>query len=58
MVAYNLAKTCVVGCSKLICDEENRQGMLKDVILKTGDYISIDGQNGLVYKGRIPVREI
>ncbi len=58
VVAYNLKKTCVVGCSKLICDEENRQGTLHNEILQTGDYISIDGLRGLVYKGRIPVRKI
>ncbi len=37
VVAYNLEKTCVVGCSKLICDEENRQGVLNHMVLKTGD---------------------
>jgi len=56
VVAYNLAKTCVVGCENLVCNEQDKECMLNDVKLVTGDYISINGQKGAVYKGALQVR--
>ncbi|WP_022666297.1 PEP/pyruvate-binding domain-containing protein [Desulfospira joergensenii] len=58
VVAYNLGKTCVVGCEDLFCDEENRACRLDNVSLNTGDHISIDGHQGSVFKGRIKVNLI
>ena len=55
VVAYNLDKTCVVGCENLICNEQAKRCMLNDVKLVTGDYISINGQKGSVYNGVINV---
>ena len=55
VVAYNLGKTCVVGCENLVCNEQEKECMLNDVKMLTGDYISINGQQGSVYKGAIKV---
>ncbi|WP_291464105.1 PEP/pyruvate-binding domain-containing protein [Desulfobacula sp.] len=55
VVAYNLDKTCVVGCENLVCNESEKKCMLNGVKMLTGDYISINGQKGSVYKGRIKV---
>ncbi len=55
VVTYNLGKTCVVGCENLICNEPKKRCMLNGVKMKTGDYISINGQKGSVYKGQIKI---
>ncbi len=56
VVAHNLGKTCVVGCGKLVCDEKEKTGLLGELLIKTGDYISIDGREGSVYEGLMKVR--
>ncbi len=53
VVAHRLEKTCVVGCATLVCDEGLRQCRFGRVTLGSGDFISIDGQAGAVYQGRI-----
>ncbi len=55
VVAYNLNKTCLVGCENLICKEHKKECMLNGVKMVSGDYISINGQKGSVYKGAIKV---
>ena len=53
VVAHRLEKTCVVGCANLVCDEVGRRCRFGRVKLGSGDFISIDGQAGAVYQGRI-----
>jgi len=55
VVTYNLGKTCIVGCENLICNEPGKECMLNGIKMATGDYISINGQKGSVYKGKIKV---
>ncbi|WP_457551214.1 PEP/pyruvate-binding domain-containing protein [Desulfobacula sp.] len=55
VVTYNLGKTCVVGCENLICNEPKKKCMLNGIKMVTGDYISINGQKGSVYKGAIKI---
>jgi len=55
VVAYNLNKTCLVGCENLVCNEHKKKCMLNGIKMGTGDYISINGQKGSVYKGKIKV---
>jgi len=55
VVTYNLGKTCVVGCENLICNEHKKECMLNGVKMVTGDYISMNGQKGSVYKGKIRI---
>jgi pyruvate,orthophosphate dikinase len=55
VVAYNLGKTCVVGCENLICIEKEKKCRLNDIELRSGDYISINGQEGSVYKGLLKI---
>ena len=57
VVAHRLGKTCVVGCGNLVCDEIKKAASFGNVILKSGDYISIDGQEGSVYQGLIGIKE-
>jgi len=55
VVAHRLGKTCVVGCADLICDEKDKTFQFNKVIFCSGDYISIDGQKGSVYRGLIHI---
>jgi len=55
VVAHRLGKTCVVGCGDLICDEKRKSCTFKNVQIKSGDFISIDGQEGSVYLGKLTI---
>nr|WP_124331440.1 PEP/pyruvate-binding domain-containing protein [Desulfonema ishimotonii] len=57
VVVHRLGKTCVVGCGNLICNEQKRTGQFGDVVIQSGDFLSIDGQEGLVYEGVMKIRE-
>jgi pyruvate,orthophosphate dikinase len=56
-VAHRLGKTCVVGCGDLVCQEKEKRCVFNTLVLKSGDHISIDGQEGSVYRGMIRVAE-
>ncbi|MBU2548522.1 MAG: pyruvate, phosphate dikinase [Proteobacteria bacterium] len=53
IVAHRLKKTCIVGCEGLVCDEPARTCTVGRTVLKAGDWITIDGLGGSVYKGRL-----
>lgn len=55
VVAYNLGKTCVVGCENLVCNEADKNCHLAGRELNVGDHISIDGNKGVVFEGEINV---
>ena len=56
VVAHRLDKTCVVGCGEMVCRENDKYCMFKQVRIQSGDFISIDGQEGSVYQGMVNVR--
>ena len=58
IVAHRLGKTCVVGCANLICMEKERSCSLNGTIVRSGDWISIDGTEGSVYLGIMKIKEI
>jgi pyruvate,orthophosphate dikinase len=58
IVAHRLEKTCVVGCSNLVCMEKERTCSFDHVLLRSGDWISIDGFEGSVSLGKLKIREI
>jgi pyruvate,orthophosphate dikinase len=57
VVAHRLDKTCVVGCGLLVCNEKEKTASFNQLVIRSGDYISIDGREGSVYQGRIKIRE-
>ncbi|MGA6926492.1 MAG: PEP/pyruvate-binding domain-containing protein, partial [Desulfosarcina sp.] len=57
VVAHRLGKTCVVGCGTLVCHEKEKTAHFDPVIIRSGDYISIDGREGSVYQGTMKIRE-
>jgi len=57
VVVHRLGKTCVVGCGNLVCNETEKDCFFDKVPLKSGDFISLDGQEGSVYKGVMKVND-
>lgn len=54
VVARSMGKCCVAGCSEIKVDEYNKEiRTINDVVIKEGEYISIDGSTGFVYLGEI-----
>ncbi|MGC9963804.1 MAG: pyruvate, phosphate dikinase [Syntrophobacteraceae bacterium] len=56
LVARQMGKVCVVGCSDLEIDYHNRRMTIGDRIIREGQYLSIDGTSGEVFAGQIPTR--
>jgi len=57
VVAHRLGKTCVVGCSELVCHEDERWCKVNEFVFKPGDFISIDGDQGAVYSGKVKIKQ-
>ncbi|MGD8394923.1 MAG: pyruvate, phosphate dikinase [Candidatus Eiseniibacteriota bacterium] len=53
LVARQRGKPCVVGCGAIEIDYAKAQFKVGDTVIKAGDWISIDGTTGKVYKGEI-----
>lgn len=54
VVARGMGKPCIVGCSDIQIDEDDRSCTINDTLLHDGDFITIDGASGNVYKGKVP----
>jgi pyruvate,orthophosphate dikinase len=52
-VARQLGKVCLVGCSRLETDLGRRQCRIGETLFNEGDFISLDGNAGAVYAGRL-----
>jgi pyruvate,orthophosphate dikinase len=57
VVARGMGKPCIVGCSNLRIDYDNKQCSVDGKIVHEGDAITIDGSTGSVYLGEIPTTE-
>jgi len=55
VVARGMGKTCVCGAEELEVDVNARKFTARDITIKEGDVISIDGTSGTVYEGNVPV---
>jgi pyruvate,orthophosphate dikinase len=53
VVARGMGKCCVAGVGELHIDYKTKKLMVGNLILKEGDYISINGSTGSVYNGLI-----
>lgn len=53
VVARGMGKCCVAGCSEIIVDESGKTLTIGDDCLEEGDYISLNGSTGTVYRGQI-----
>ena len=53
VVARQMGKCCVAGCSEILVSEDKKELKTKDKVYKEGDVISLDGYDGKVYEGEI-----
>jgi pyruvate,orthophosphate dikinase len=55
VVARHLGRVCLVGCADLRVDAARRRCTLGARTLAEGEVITLDGETGKVYAGRLPV---
>ena len=57
VVARGMGTCCVSGCGDIVIDEEKKVFTLGGETFHEGDYISLDGSTGKIYKGDIATQE-
>lgn len=57
VVARGMGTCCVSGCGEIKIDEEKKEFTLGGYTFHEGDYISLDGTTGKIYKGDIKTIE-
>jgi pyruvate,orthophosphate dikinase len=58
LVARGWGKCCIVGCGDMEIDYKERTVRLAGKTLSEGDWISMNGTKGIVYKGQLPVADV
>jgi len=59
LVARGWGKCCIVGCAEIEIGEDNQSfSAKKGVVVREGDWISLNGTNGHVYQGALPLVDI
>ncbi len=54
VVARGMGKCCVSGCGVLKISYDRRECVIGTLILKEGDWVTLDGSTGEVIKGQVP----
>ncbi len=55
VVARGWGKCCIVGCETLNIDSDAEQMDIKGVTIRQGDHLTLDGTDGTVYSGQVPL---
>ena len=55
VVARGMGKCCVAGCGDIKVNEKAKYFQVKNVTIKEGDWMSLDGGTGEVFNGQVPV---
>jgi pyruvate,orthophosphate dikinase len=55
VVARGMGKCCISGCSEAHIEEKTQSLHIGDQHFKAGDYLTLDGSEGLVYAGTLPL---
>ncbi len=53
LVARGWGKCCIVGCSAIHIDTKTKEVSVGDTVLKEGDWITMNGTRGNIYKGQL-----
>jgi len=54
VVARGMGKCAVVGCREMRVEADHRRFTVGDVVVAEGDWITVDGATGNVYRGDLP----
>lgn len=57
VVARGMGKCCIAGCPEVIVEYHAKRFVVQGTIVNEGDYISLDGSTGKLYKGIIEKTE-
>ncbi len=57
VVARGMGKCCVSGAGALVIDYAKKTMKVGELLLKEGDFISLDGSTGDIYLGQVPTKE-
>jgi pyruvate,orthophosphate dikinase len=57
VVTRGMGKPCVAGCGEVEVDEKSRQIKVGSLVIKEGDWISLDGSLGRVILGKVDLVE-
>ena len=57
LVARGWGKCCIVGCSALHVELTKKEIHVDGIVLKEGDWITLNGTKGNVYVGRLPMMD-
>ena len=55
LVARGWGKCCIVGCSDLHINLEEKEVEIGGQIFKEGDWVTLNGTSGNIYKGQLPL---
>ncbi|GAA0862570.1 pyruvate, phosphate dikinase [Paraclostridium tenue] len=58
VVARGMGKCCVAGCGEIKVDEYYKEITVDNLVIKEGDYISLDGSTGCVYLGKVEKTDV
>ena len=56
LVARGWGKCCVVGCADLNIDFNSQEMRVNNKVIKTGDWVSMNGSEGVVYMGQVTLQ--
>lgn len=54
VVARGMGKCCVTGAGEMVVNYKERTLKVEDMVLREGDFISVNGSTGELYQGTIP----
>ena len=54
VVARGMGKCCVAGAQDLVIDSAAGEARGNDQVIRSGDWITVDGSTGSVYMGKVP----
>ena len=57
LVARGWGKCCIVGCSAMHVELTSKEIHVGDVVLKEGDWLTLNGTKGNVYVGQLPMMD-
>ncbi|MBL7141858.1 pyruvate, phosphate dikinase [Patescibacteria group bacterium] len=57
VVARGMGKCCIAGCESIKVDEKNKKIIINKLIIKAGDWLSLDGTKGQVILGKVQTIE-
>ena len=53
LVARGWGKCCIVGCSAIHINKETKEVSVGEMVLKEGDWVTMNGTRGNLYKGKV-----